>query len=47
LDIIDRPIILGIVDLFMHHNSIDRVAEMAAWIEAGRVPEPEESRSEI
>jgi hypothetical protein len=47
LDMIDRPIILGIVDLFMHHNSIDRVTEMASWIEAGRVPEPEESRSEI
>jgi hypothetical protein len=39
---IDRPIILGIVDLFMHHNSIERVSEIAAWIEAGQVPEPEE-----
>ena len=38
LTVIDRPIILGIVDLFMHHNSIERVEELASWIEAGRVP---------
>jgi hypothetical protein len=47
LDMIDRPIILGIVDLFMHHNSIDRVAEIASWIETDRVPELEENRNEI
>lgn len=44
---IDRPIILGIVDLFMYHNSIDRVMEIAGWIEAGAVPEPEGSHDEI
>jgi hypothetical protein len=42
LKLLDRPIILGIVDLFMHHNSIERVAEIAAWIEADRVPDFEE-----
>ena len=31
---IDRPIILGIVDLFMSHNSIERAASIASWIEA-------------
>ncbi len=45
--LIDRPTILGIVDLFMHHNSIDRVMEIASWIEAGAVPEPEEGRCEV
>ncbi len=43
---IDRPMILGIVDLFMSHNLIERVMEIAAWTEAGGVPEPEESRRE-
>ncbi len=32
---INRPIIFGIVDLFMHHNSIERAASIASWIEAG------------
>jgi hypothetical protein len=31
---IDRPIILGIVDLFMHHNSIERATSIASWIES-------------
>ncbi len=31
---IDRPIILGIVDLFMRHNSIERAASIASWIES-------------
>lgn len=44
---IDRPIILGIVDLFMHHNSIDRVRELASRVDAARVPELEEHHSEI
>jgi hypothetical protein len=44
---IDRPIILGIVDLFMRHNSIERVMEIASWVEAARVPELEEHHSEI
>jgi hypothetical protein len=35
---IDRPIILGIVDLFMHHNSMERVMEIASWIEAAAAP---------
>jgi hypothetical protein len=43
---IDRPMILGVVDLFMHHNSIERVIEIASWVEAGGVPQPEEIRSE-
>jgi hypothetical protein len=46
LKIIDRPMILGIVDLFMHHNSIERVMEVASWVEAGQVPELEEDRRE-
>jgi hypothetical protein len=45
--LVDRPIILGIVDLFMHHNSIERVMEIASWVEAGSVPEREEDRSEL
>jgi hypothetical protein len=32
--IIDRPIILGIVDLFMRHNAIERAASIAARIES-------------
>ena len=44
---VDRPMILGVVDLFMCHNSIDRVMEIASWVEAGRVPELEEVRSEV
>jgi hypothetical protein len=47
LQAIDRPIILGIVDLFMYHNSIERVTEIASWIEAGAVPELEEHRREV
>ncbi len=47
LGLIDRPVILGIVDLFMHHNSIDRVKQIASWIEAGAVPELEEYHSEV
>ncbi len=47
LKTIDRPIILGIVDLFMHHNSMERVAEIASWIEAGRVPELEDEFHEV
>jgi uroporphyrinogen-III decarboxylase len=35
---VDRPIILGIVDLFMRHNSIERVAYIASCIQTGRVP---------
>lgn len=46
LETIDRPIILGIVDLFMHHNSIERVQQIASWVETGIVPELEEDRSE-
>ncbi len=46
LKVIDRPIILGIVDLFMYHNSIERVAEAASWIEADAVPELEGQHSE-
>ncbi len=45
--VVDRPIILGIVDLFMHHNSIERVMDIASWVEAGQVSEPEEDRSEV
>ncbi len=44
--LVDRPVILGIVDLFMHHNSIDRAMKIASWIETGRVPEPQESYCE-
>ncbi len=29
LSLIDRPILLGVVDLFMRHNSIERVAQIA------------------
>jgi hypothetical protein len=29
---IDRPLILGIVDLFMRHNSIERATSIASWI---------------
>jgi uroporphyrinogen decarboxylase-like protein len=47
LETIDRPIILGIVDLFMHHNSIERAQQIASWIEVGQVPELEEQRNEI
>ncbi len=47
LALVDRPAILGIVDLFMHHNSMERVMEMAAWIETGEVPELEEKRCEV
>jgi hypothetical protein len=45
--IVDRPAILGIVDLFMHHNSIERVMEIASWVEAGQVPELEEDYREV
>ncbi len=37
-DRLDRPIILGVVDLFMRHNSIERVAAIASWVEAGEIP---------
>ena len=37
LEKIDRPIILGIVDLFMRHNSIERATAIASWVEAGKV----------
>ncbi len=47
LRLIDRPIILGIVDLFMHHNSIERVSEIANWIERDEVPQLEENPSEV
>jgi hypothetical protein len=46
LKLIDRPIILGITDLFMHHNSIERVGDIAAWIEAGEARHLEENRLE-
>jgi len=46
-EIIDRPIILGIVDLFMHHNSIERVRDIVSWVEAAEFPEFEEHRREI
>lgn len=29
--ILDRPMILGVVDLFMRHNSIERVKQVAQW----------------
>ncbi len=46
LKLIDRPVILGITDLFMHHNSLERVRDIAAWIEAGEVCPLEELRRE-
>ena len=33
---IDRPLILGVVDLFMRHNSIERVRQIAQEIESRR-----------
>ncbi len=45
--LLDRPIILGIVDLFMVHNSIDRAIEIAAWLETTGIARPEESQLEI
>jgi hypothetical protein len=44
---IDRPIILGIVDLFMHHNSIERATSIASWIEAGGLINLKVNPSEI
>lgn len=43
---IDRPIILGVVDLFMYHNSIERVMEIASRIETAGHYQPEENRGE-
>ena len=34
---IDRPIILGIVDLCMRHNSIERATSIASWIESSEL----------
>lgn len=45
--LLDRPIILGIVDLFMVHNSIDRAIEIAAWLETAGLARPEENPLEI
>ena len=47
LERIDRPVILGIVDLFMYHNSIDRAIEIAAMIEGVEICRPEEDRREV
>jgi hypothetical protein len=44
---IDRPIILGIVDLFMSHNSIERAASIASWIEASGPFDLKVNRSEV
>ena len=41
-ELIDRPIILGVVDLFMYHNSMERVLEIASWIETAGAPRLEE-----
>jgi len=44
---IDRPLILGIVDLFMRHNSIERAASIASWIESGDSLHLKVAQSEI
>lgn len=44
---IDRPIILGIVDLFMYHNSIERATSIASWIESGELCNLKVTPSEI
>jgi hypothetical protein len=44
---IDRPIILGIVDLFMHHNSIERATSIASWIESNEFLDLKVGPSEI
>ncbi|HEX8992406.1 MAG TPA: uroporphyrinogen decarboxylase family protein [Anaerolineales bacterium] len=44
---LDRPIILGITDLFMVHNSIERAMEIAARVEAAGIARPEENPLEI
>jgi hypothetical protein len=44
---IDRPIILGIVDLFMRHNSIERVTSIASWIESSEPFDLKVNPSEI
>jgi hypothetical protein len=44
---IDRPIILGIVDLFMHHNSIERAASIASWVESSELFKLKVNSSEI
>ncbi|MCS7248829.1 MAG: hypothetical protein NZ840_11390 [Anaerolineales bacterium] len=36
LSLIDRPILLGVVDLFMRHNSIERVAWIAQRLKEGK-----------
>jgi hypothetical protein len=51
LDQIDRPILLGVVDLFMPHNSIERVAWIAQkleereWLPGGSQTEPGDASS--
>lgn len=46
LEQIDRPIILGVVDLFMRHNSIDRLAHIVSCLAAGQMIDIEEPRHE-
>ncbi len=38
LDLIDRPILLGVVDLFMRHNSIERVVYIAQRLRERQPP---------
>ncbi len=44
---IDRPIIFGIVDLFMHHNSIERATSIASWIESNELFDLKVNSSEV
>ena len=37
---IDRPVILGVVDLLMVHNAIERVEAIAHWVESRAMPLP-------
>ena len=47
LGMVDRPMIFGVVDLFMHHNSVERVRQIASWIATGGKMELKETAREI
>lgn len=42
---IDRPVILGVVDLLMVHNLIERVEAVASWVENGTMPQAAKKES--
>jgi hypothetical protein len=44
---LDRPVILGVVDLFMVHNSIQRLETIAKWASGGGLPVPFDVQKEV